>query len=504
MSEVDNELLLFVTQTCGLTDHDAINYINILQISSIETFALLQDEDIKKQNNTNRIHVHALLEGLSKAKLIINTRKQLSLTTTTSTLTTMTTTTSNTIKKSTHHNNYNFIIIDPGSQTIKTGIVENNNIQNGATNNNNNFQSPPNIIPTIYGKPKNPPMYCSDQRDYYIGDDAISKRWFLGISYPIEYGMITHWDMMEHIWYHLFYNELRVDPEEHFIFIIEQPLTPKASREKLTQQMFETFNVQGITFCSHHRLSLLSAKECNDHNTGLVVETGARLIQIVPIVDGHVIPHAIVRCAIRGGDILVDRLMKLLCERGHEFRTSADRLICKDIFEKSAYVAQELEKETSNEYEYELPDGNMISIGNEQFLCTEPLFTPNLIELNSPGLVDDIYTSIYKSDVKLHPKLFSNIVFGGNLALLSGLKERVAKDLTKRAPAKQKINIFIAGKDSVYVGACLTIQNDVLNVLKALRVRSDYDEIGPSCVHQSEVFFGEIPSVDGEVDYEPW
>ena len=93
----------------------------------------------------------------------------------------------------------------------------------------------------------------------------------LSTTRPIERGIIKNWDGMEQVWQHTFSDEeLRVIPEEHSILMTEAPLNPKANREKITQIMFESFNVPNFYVMMSAPLALYASGV----TTGTVVDVG--------------------------------------------------------------------------------------------------------------------------------------------------------------------------------------------------------------------------------------
>jgi actin-related protein len=337
------------------------------------------------------------------------------------------------------------------------------------------------VFPSLIGRARQPGiMVGMEQRDAYVGDEAQAKRGVLTLKYPIERGIYINWDDMEKIWHHTFYNELRVAPETHPVLLTEALLNPKAKRERMTQIMFETFNVPAIFVSSQAVLSLY-ASGCY---TGCVLDSGDGVSQIVPIYEGHAIHDAAIRFNLAGGD-LTDYLKTILTERGYSIK----REIVREIKESLCFVAVDFEEEMKKaaessalEKSFELPDGNIIVIGNERFRCPEVLFQPNLTGLEMDSIAKSTYETIMKCDVDIRKDLYANIVLSGGTTMLPGFIERMSKEITALAPAsKVKIVALPERKYSVWIGGSILAS---VSTFQSMWISKEkYDESGPSIVH---------------------
>ena len=187
--------------------------------------------------------------------------------------------------------------------------------------------------------------------------------------------------------------------------------------------------------------------------------------------EGYALPHAILRLDVAGSD-LTEYLMKILTERGNSVSTTAEREIARDVKEKLCYIplvydavltstakystkcdadigknlydyvvlssgttmSREIVERMTNEWTTlapstmkirdELPDGNMITVGDERFCCAEVLFQPSFIGEEAS---DTSFRDITKCDVDLRKNLYAMTCSQVTRPFFKGIFERMTK-----------------------------------------------------------------------------
>ena len=365
------------------------------------------------------------------------------------------------------------LVIDNGSYFMKAGF--------------SGDDAPRAVFPTITGRAFNPKSegirIGMGFKEVYFGDVALNKRGIRYLNHPIQKGLVVDWNDMERVWHHTLYNELRVAPEEHPILMSEVCWNPKESREKTTEIIFETFNSPAFHLANRSILSMYASGK----TSGVVFSSGNEVSCSVPVFEGYAINDSISITNISVKEV-TEYFLKLLNERGYPFTTTYEKEIVKDIKEKCCYVSLDLENELKKdpkelEKQYELPDGQMITIGDERFRAVEPFFSPFLLDIKSISFQDSIFFSVSKNDNDLSKILFSNVVLSGGGTLFPGFKKRIEKEISKKLDNSTKVKVIALPERKYLNWIGGSIFSSLSNFLKEHITKEIFEEYGPKIVN---------------------
>ncbi|CAD2221968.1 Actin, putative [Angomonas deanei] len=137
-------------------------------------------------------------------------------------------------------------------------------------------------------------------------EDDGAKVGFAGNPFPIRAnyptarkgcraaGVVRDWSAMEQAWYDMLQGHLGVDPEGTSVLLTESILTTFQQKKQTAEFFFETMGVSRLWCVNSAILALryYSDKQ-EDCDTGLVVEGGATLTSVIPVVSGQILKHSV-------------------------------------------------------------------------------------------------------------------------------------------------------------------------------------------------------------------
>lgn len=361
----------------------------------------------------------------------------------------------------------NVLVFDIGSYALKIGNIT--------------MLYPSGTIPSIVGTPKYPSyMIGFGQKLVYLGNgDLDSKRGVINAYRPIHRGMCTDYEKLGYLMHHSFYVALRKAPEESLVFLSEPFHRPMVQKEKMMDLMFEELNVQGTYVAPS---GLLSSVYCAIKDTGLVVEIGDGVTQVVPVIDGKVQLHLVVTENIGGYDITT-HFINQLNKRGLGFDSSVHYLIA-DALKPNCYVSQDFTSELTEfktkpydkQRRVAMPDGNFIDLEDELITAPEVLFKPELAHLSTRSIVKLIEACLNRCDASSRPSLLGNIcITGGVSACTLGLGTRLENELKQLYPSVPVI-VLEKGRFAAWSGGAMMARR--LSTTDRWVTRPQYQEVG--------------------------
>jgi len=367
------------------------------------------------------------------------------------------------------------LVIDNGSGTIKAGFA--------------GEDAPKVMFDTTVGYTKHKSTVVGmGDKECFVGTEAIQKRGTLMLKKPIEKGVISDWSDMEHVWHHTFFEELRVNPSDDIgcVLLTEAPLNPKASREKMTQVMFESFNVPA-TFLQMQAVLALYA---SGRTTAVVLDSGDGITHTVPIYEGYAMPHSIKKMNFAGQDV-TKYLVEILKENDINLSTPAEIDCAQAMKEQLCYVARDFEGELKmfDDHQFKdftLPDGHTIGIGNQLIRATELLFNPKLHPdmKDAPGVHELIRECVMRCDVEVRKELYQSILLSGGTTLFQGFQNRLVTEVQRFTPEQVRAKVMAPNERmfSTWIGG------SILGSLTTFRQMwigaAEYHEHGAKVVHR--------------------
>lgn len=335
--------------------------------------------------------------------------------------------------------------------------------------------------------------------------------------------MIEDWDVFEQMLDWVYSRYIKSEPKYHPVLMSEPAWNTPKKREKLTEILFEKYDIPAFFLCKNAVLSSFA----NGRSTALILDSGATHTTAVPVYDGYVLQQAIVKSPLAGDFIALECKKELeamnidvipmymvgsrepvaenqppvwkkkenLPEVSKTYHNHMVKEVLKDFAEQvlqvsdSPYKEEEIEQMPMQPFAF--PNGYNCEFGAERFKIAEGLFDPSIIkgsEGNSMlNMSHVVTTSIGMCDIDIRPSLYSSVIVTGGNSLINGFTERLNNDLSAKTPPSMKLklispNISYERRFSSWTGG--SILASLGSFQQKWISKLEYEEGGRNCVEK--------------------
>jgi len=292
-------------------------------------------------------------------------------------------------------------------------------------------------------------------------------------------GMIHDWDLLEKLLNHCYKDHIRDAADQHPVLMSEAPWNTKEKREKLTELMFEKYNIPAFFLCKNAVLSCFA----HGRSTSLIVDSGATHTSAVPVHDGFVLQKGVIRSPL-AGDLLTTQCLELMDSWNVDVvpaymvkskeevdESEAAKYIARELPELTESYKQFMKREVMKDFQksvlqvsdspfvrneldvvpsalYEFPNGFNKHIGVDRFRISETLFDTshmnnikgfeNTTLLGAPHVIS---TSIGMCDMDIRTGLYNSVIVVGGSTLVNGFVERLNRELLQKTPNNMRLKL---------------------------------------------------------------
>ncbi|XP_015980327.1 actin-like protein 6B isoform X1 [Rousettus aegyptiacus] len=339
-----------------------------------------------------------------------------------------------------------------------------------------------------------------------------------GLLAPVE-----DWECFRAILDHTYSKHVKSEPNLHPVLMSEAPWNTRAKREKLTELMFEQYNIPAFFLCKTAVLTAFA----NGRSTGLVLDSGATHTTAIPVHDGYVLQQGIVKSPLAGDfismqcrelfqEMAIDIIPPYMIAAKEPVREGAPpnwkkkeklpqvskswhNYMCNEVIQDfQASVLQVSDSPYDEQVaaqmptvHYEMPNGYNTDYGAERLRIPEGLFDPSNVKGLSGntmlGVGHVVTTSIGMCDIDIRPGLYGSVIVTGGNTLLQGFTDRLNRELSQKTPPSMRLKLIASNstmerKFSPWIGGSILAS---LGTFQQMWIsKQEYEEGGKQCVER--------------------